>query len=55
MQRVEALLGTPPAKNTVTGPLLLLGNGFVTSSLTAATLQLDHAVASVLLPLLATW
>ncbi|GAA0280471.1 M56 family metallopeptidase [Actinomadura nitritigenes] len=55
VQRVEALLGTPPAKNTVTGPLLLLGNGFVTSSLTAATLQLDHAVASVLLPLLATW
>ncbi|GAA2136336.1 M56 family metallopeptidase [Actinomadura napierensis] len=53
VQRVEALLDTPPAKNTVTGPLLLLGNGFVTGSLTAATLQLDHAAASVLLPLLA--
>lgn len=53
VQRVEALLGTPPAKNAVTGPLLLLGNGFVSGGLTAATLQLDHAFASVLLPLLA--
>ncbi|TMR00186.1 M56 family metallopeptidase [Actinomadura soli] len=53
VQRVEALLGTPPDRNTVTGPLLFMGNGFVTSSLTAATLQLDHALASCLLPLLA--
>lgn len=53
VQRVQALLGAPPAPNAVTGPLLFLGNGFVTSSLTAVTLQLDHAAASCLLPLLA--
>ncbi|MEU5988784.1 M56 family metallopeptidase [Spirillospora sp. NPDC047418] len=53
VERVEALLGTPPAKNAVTGPLLLLGNGVVSGSLTAATLQLDHVIASSLLPLLA--
>lgn len=53
VQRVQALLGTPPAPNAVTGPLLFLSNGFITSSLTAATLQLDHAIASCLLPMLA--
>lgn len=53
VERVEALLGTPPAKNAVTGPLLFLGNGVVSGSLTAATLQLDHVIASSLLPLLA--
>ncbi|NDU72391.1 M48 family metalloprotease [Actinomadura sp. DSM 109109] len=53
VQRVQALLGAPPAPNAVTGPLLFLGNGLITSLLTAATLQLDHAVASCLLPLLA--
>ncbi|WUH99865.1 M48 family metalloprotease [Spirillospora sp. NBC_00431] len=53
VQRVEALLGTPPARNAVTGPLLFMSNGFVTGSLTAATLQLDHALAACLLPLLA--
>jgi Zn-dependent protease with chaperone function len=53
VQRVEALMGTPPAKNAVTGPLLLLGNGVVTGSLTAATLQLDHALVPVVLALLA--
>ncbi|MFI0481425.1 M56 family metallopeptidase [Actinomadura sp. 9N215] len=53
VQRVEALLGTPPARNAVTGPLLFTGNGFLTGSLTATTLQLDHALASFLLPLLA--
>ncbi|WP_131735498.1 M56 family metallopeptidase [Actinomadura roseirufa] len=51
VHRVEALLGTPPDKNAITGPLLFVGNGFVTSSLTAATLQLDHAVVSGLLTL----
>ncbi|CND48918.1 Zn-dependent protease with chaperone function [Mycobacterium tuberculosis] len=53
VERVEALLGTPPAKNAVTGPLLFMGNGVVSGSLTAATLQLDHIIASSLLPLLA--
>ncbi|MFI0373416.1 M56 family metallopeptidase [Actinomadura sp. 1N219] len=53
VQRVEALLSTPPDRNTVTGPLLFMGNGFVTSSLTAATLQLDQAAISCLLALLA--
>ncbi|MFA1542849.1 M56 family metallopeptidase [Actinomadura monticuli] len=53
VERVEALLGTPPAKNPVTGPLLFMGNGVVTGSLTAATLQLDHVIASALLSLLA--
>ncbi|MGP4030370.1 M56 family metallopeptidase [Actinomadura sp. 3N407] len=53
VKRVQALLGTPPDRNTVTGPLLFMGNGFVTSSLTGATLQLDHAAAACLLPLLA--
>ncbi|HLV74315.1 peptidase M48-like protein [Actinomadura hallensis] len=52
VQRVEALLGAPPGRNTVTGPLLCMGNGFVTSSLTSVTLHLDHAAACVL-PLLA--
>ncbi|WP_067460365.1 M56 family metallopeptidase [Actinomadura macra] len=51
--RVEALLGAPPARNSVTGPLLFMGNGFLTSSLTATTLQLDQVVVSCLLPLLA--
>ena len=49
VQRVEALLTTPPGRNAVTGPLLCMGNGFITGSLTATTLQLDQA----LLPLLA--
>lgn len=53
VERVEALLGTPPAKNAVAGPLLFMGNGVVTGSLTAATLQLDHVIASSLLTLLA--
>ncbi|MFC5754404.1 M48 family metalloprotease [Actinomadura rugatobispora] len=53
VQRVEALLGRPPAKNTVSGPLLFAGNGFLTSSLTAATLHLDHAITSTLLAVLA--
>lgn len=53
VQRVEALLGTPPGRNTVTGPLLLLSHGGVTSALTGATLHLDHALAAWLLPLLA--
>lgn len=53
VERVEALLGTPPAKNAVTGPLLFMGNGVVTGSLTAATLQLDHVIVSFLVSLLA--
>ncbi|TMR01836.1 M56 family metallopeptidase [Actinomadura soli] len=53
VQRVEALLGTPPDRNAVTGPLLFMGNGFVTSSLTAVTLQLDQAAVSCMLALLA--
>ncbi|MEU8117993.1 M56 family metallopeptidase [Spirillospora sp. NPDC049024] len=53
VERVEALMGTPPAKNTVTGPLLFMGNGVVTGSLTAATLQLDHVLVSFLLSVLA--
>ncbi|TDD74328.1 M56 family peptidase [Actinomadura darangshiensis] len=55
VERVEALLGTPPAKNAVAGPLLFTGNGVVSVSLTAATLQLDHVVLSVLLSLPAFW
>lgn len=53
VERVEALLGRPPAKNAVTGPLLFMGNGVVTGSLTAATLQLDHVLVSLLVSLLA--
>lgn len=53
VQRVEALLGTPPGRNTVTGPLLLLSHGGVTGALAGATLHLDHALAAWLLPLLA--
>ncbi|MEU9874438.1 M56 family metallopeptidase, partial [Actinomadura sp. NPDC048021] len=53
VERVEALLGTPPAKNAVTGPLLFMGNGVVTGSLTAATLQLDQILGTVLGPVLA--
>lgn len=53
VQRVEALRGTAPAKNAVTGPLLFMGNGVVTGSLTATTLQLDHVLVSCLLSLLA--
>ncbi len=37
----------------VAGPLLFMGNGVVTGSLAAATLQLDHVIASLLLSLLA--
>ncbi|GAA0595335.1 M56 family metallopeptidase [Actinomadura livida] len=52
VRRVEALLDSAPDRNTVTGPLLFMGNGFVTSSLTGATLHLDHAAAAFLLYLL---
>src|SRR5690606_21997816 len=52
VQRVEALLGAPPGRNTVPGPPLCMGDGFVTSSLASVTLHLDHAAACVL-PLLA--
>ncbi|MFC4048813.1 M48 family metalloprotease [Actinomadura syzygii] len=53
VQRVEALRGTAPAKNAVTGPLLFMGNGVVTGTLTATTLQLDHVLVSCLVSLLA--
>ncbi|MBC6462099.1 M48 family metalloprotease [Actinomadura sp. HBU206391] len=49
LQRVQALLGTPPGKNTVTGPVVLTGSGLATSALAAAALQLDHALASAIL------
>ncbi|MBX6766086.1 MAG: M48 family metalloprotease [Actinomadura rubrobrunea] len=52
VERVEALLATPPDKNTVSGPLLFVGHGLVTGSLAALTLQLDRAIASALFPTL---
>ncbi|QKG24429.1 M56 family metallopeptidase [Actinomadura verrucosospora] len=47
VRRVEALLGAPPARNAVAGPLLFLGDALFTGSLAAAALQLDHAVAAL--------
>jgi Zn-dependent protease with chaperone function len=47
VRRVEALLGAPPARNAVAGPLLFLGDALVTGSLAAVALQLDHAVAAL--------
>ncbi|HEU5032609.1 MAG TPA: M56 family metallopeptidase [Spirillospora sp.] len=47
VRRVEALLGAPPARNAVAGPLLFLGDALLTGSLAAVALQLDHAVAAL--------
>jgi hypothetical protein len=49
VQRVQALLGTPPGKNTVTGPVVLTGSGLTTSALAATALQLDRVLASAIL------
>lgn len=49
VQRVQALLATPPGKNTVTGPVLLTGSGLTTSALAATALQLDRVLASAIL------
>lgn len=47
--RVEALLGTPPGKNLVTGPFVMAGTGLTTSGLASTALQLDHILALTLL------
>jgi hypothetical protein len=44
VQRVEALLATPPGKNTVTGPVALTGTGLTSGSLTSVAWQIDHAL-----------
>jgi hypothetical protein len=41
VQRVEALLGTPPDKNSVSGPVVVAGAGITTSGLASTALQLD--------------
>jgi hypothetical protein len=50
VQRVEALLGTPPDKNSVSGPVVVAGAGITTSGLASTALELDAlAVALVTL------
>ncbi|WP_067825607.1 M56 family metallopeptidase [Actinomadura kijaniata] len=49
VRRVRALLGAPPAKNTVTGPVALALSGSATGALAALACQLDHALASTFL------
>ncbi|MFC5747482.1 M56 family metallopeptidase [Actinomadura rugatobispora] len=49
VQRVAALLATPPRKNPVSGPVILAGSGLTTGALAAAAFQLDHALASTFL------
>ncbi|MFB4315066.1 M56 family metallopeptidase [Actinomadura sp. 21ATH] len=44
VQRVEALLATPPAKNPVTGPVTLTGAGLATGGMALIAWQLDHAL-----------
>jgi Zn-dependent protease with chaperone function len=44
LRRVQALLGTAPAKNTITGPVILTGAGLGTGLLASAAWQLDHAL-----------
>ncbi|OLT23220.1 peptidase M48 Ste24p [Actinomadura sp. CNU-125] len=44
VQRVQALLGSAPAKNTVTGPVVLTGAGLCTAVLVSTAWQLDHAL-----------
>ncbi|TDC56427.1 M56 family peptidase [Actinomadura sp. KC345] len=44
VQRVEALLATPPGKNTVTGPVALTGTSLTSGSLTSVAWQIDHAL-----------
>jgi beta-lactamase regulating signal transducer with metallopeptidase domain len=42
--RVKALLGTPPSKNPVTGPMVVFSTGLTTSCLASTALQLDRAL-----------
>ncbi|MFV2176049.1 M56 family metallopeptidase [Actinomadura sp. LOL_016] len=44
VQRVQALLTTAPAKNTVTGPLLLTGAALCSGCLASVAWQVDHAL-----------
>ncbi|MEW2353119.1 M56 family metallopeptidase [Spirillospora sp. NPDC029432] len=44
VQRVEALLATPPPKNPVTGPVTLTGAGLATGGMALIAWQLDHAL-----------
>jgi hypothetical protein len=50
VQRVEALLADPPAKNTFTGPVLLAGTGLPSTVMALTALQVDRALALALLP-----
>lgn len=43
VERVQALLDSPPDRNSVTGPITLLSTGLTTGALAVAALQLDHA------------
>ncbi|TDC93080.1 M56 family metallopeptidase [Actinomadura sp. 7K507] len=45
VQRIQALLATPPAKNAVTGPVVLTGAGLTTGFLASVAWQVDHALA----------
>jgi Zn-dependent protease with chaperone function len=49
VQRVRALLDTPPGKNPVTGPVIVAGTGITTSGLASSALQLDQFLAFALL------
>ncbi|MFC6879000.1 MULTISPECIES: M48 family metalloprotease [Actinomadura] len=49
VQRVQALLGEPPPKNAVSGPLVVLTAGCVMSLLASTALQLDQALGITLL------
>ncbi|MDL4770846.1 MULTISPECIES: M56 family metallopeptidase [Thermomonosporaceae] len=44
VQRVQALLGEPPPKNTVSGPVVVVCAGLVTSVLASTALQIDKAL-----------
>ncbi|RSN67338.1 MULTISPECIES: M48 family metalloprotease [Actinomadura] len=49
VQRVQALLRSAPAKNTVTGPVVLTGAGLCTGVLASTAWQLDHALGLAIL------
>lgn len=49
VQRVEALLGTPPAKNPVGGPVILAGVGMSSGLLASVAWHLDHAIGMTFL------
>ncbi|MQY04350.1 M56 family metallopeptidase [Actinomadura macrotermitis] len=49
VERVQAMLASPPGTNPVTGPVVLAGSGLTTGLLAATALQLDHALVSTFL------